>query len=88
MTKGCWEQEVFFFGDGSGGEDTADPRLRRCGLAVVLLTSQSPPFAARSGGGHNARRGGAAEHVGVLAICLRIDALSVSFSFNPTTNPS
>ena len=37
-----WAAGGTFFGDGSGGEDTADPVLRRAAWAVVKLHEQRP----------------------------------------------
>ena len=47
--QSVWGAGGIYFGDGSGGADTADKRLRRCGFAVLQLFSCTPPFLARGG---------------------------------------
>ena len=47
--QGVWAAGGVYFGDGSGGADTADVRLRRCGFSVLQLASQTEPFRARGG---------------------------------------
>ena len=39
-----WAAGDTFFGDGSGGEDTADPVLRRAAWAVIKLHAQQRPY--------------------------------------------
>ena len=42
LGHGTAERPLYAFGDGSGGPDTHDIRLRRVGIAVCVITSFTP----------------------------------------------